>query len=164
MTHSNLHYLLAGFDLSLLDDAKIKARSAMRHEQCCHLRFVHADADPIAGDARLRHFKDGTPDAITIPDANLAVGQSVDGEILPELPIAEIASTKLGLPIPVRVDLVDKDRPMLAAMPHQIPLSVAVDVEPPSDTTALNGGLPDRDVDRLPSPRDIARQTHIHRK
>jgi hypothetical protein len=49
-------------------------------------------------------------------------------------------------------------------MPRQIPLPVTVDVEPPRNTTALNGGLPDRGVDRLPSPRDIARQTHIHRK
>jgi hypothetical protein len=96
---SNLHDLVAGFDLSLLDDAKIEAGSAMRHEQCRHLRFVHADADPIAGDARLRHFKDGTPDAIPIPDAHLAIGQPVDREILPELPIAEVASAELGLPI-----------------------------------------------------------------
>jgi len=51
--------------------------------------------------SRLRHFKDGTPDAISIPDANLAIGQPIDGEILPELPIAEIASTELVLPIPV---------------------------------------------------------------
>src|SRR5258708_5011396 len=100
-TRSNLRDLVSGFDLSLLDDPKIEAGSAMRHEQCRHLRFVHADADSIAGDARLRHFKDGTPDAIAIPDAHLAIGQPVDGEILPELPIAEIASTKLGLPISV---------------------------------------------------------------
>jgi hypothetical protein len=58
-------------------------------------------ADDIAGDARLRHFKDGTPDAKAIPDTHLAIGQPIDGEILPELPIAEIASTGLGLPIPV---------------------------------------------------------------
>jgi hypothetical protein len=34
----------------------------------------------------LRHFKDGTPDAIAIPDAHLAIGQPLDGEILSELP------------------------------------------------------------------------------
>jgi hypothetical protein len=49
----------------------------------------------------LRHFKDGTPDAIAIPDAHLAIGQPVDGEILSELPMAEIASTEPGLPMPV---------------------------------------------------------------
>src|ERR1700730_4295270 len=100
-TRRNLYDLVACFDLSLFDDAKIKAGSAMRHEQCRHLRFVHTNADSIAGDARLRHFKDRTPDAVAIADGHLAIGQPVDGEILSELPIAEIASTQLVLPIPV---------------------------------------------------------------
>ena len=34
----------------------------------------------------LRHFNDGAPDAITIPDAHLAIGQPLDGEMLSELP------------------------------------------------------------------------------
>jgi hypothetical protein len=50
---------------------------------------------------RCVNFKDGTPDAIAIPDAHLAIGQPVDGEILSELPMAEIASTEPGLPMPV---------------------------------------------------------------
>jgi hypothetical protein len=49
------------------------------------LRLVHADADPIAGNARLRHLKHGGPDPIAITDAHLVVGQPVDGRILPEL-------------------------------------------------------------------------------
>ena len=65
------------------------------------MRFVHADVSPIAGDARLRHFKEGPPDAKATPDAYFAIGQPVDGEILPEFPIAEIASTELGSPIRV---------------------------------------------------------------
>jgi hypothetical protein len=85
-THPNLHDLFAGFDLSLLDDAKIKAGSAMGHEQCRHLRLVHADADPIAGDARLRHFENGTPDAIAIPDAHLGIGQPVYVKFSPNCP------------------------------------------------------------------------------
>ena len=39
--------------------------------------------------------------AIAIPDAQLAIGQPVDGEILSELLMAEIASTEPGLPMPV---------------------------------------------------------------
>jgi hypothetical protein len=35
------------------------------------------------------------------PDAHLAIGQPADGEILSELPMAEIASTEPGLPMPV---------------------------------------------------------------
>jgi hypothetical protein len=46
------------------------------------------------------NLRDGTPDATAIPDAHLAIGQPADGEILPELPMTEIASTELGLPTP----------------------------------------------------------------
>ena len=46
--------------------------------------------------------------AIAIPDAQLAIGQPVDGEILFELPMAEIASTEPGLQMPGSVDLVYK--------------------------------------------------------
>jgi hypothetical protein len=42
---------------------------------------------------------------------------------------------------------------MLAAMPRQIPLPVTVDVEPPRNTTALSGGLPDGGVDRHATSR-----------
>ena len=38
-------------------------------------------------------------DPVTIANAHLLVGQAVDGEVLPELPIREIVSTELALPI-----------------------------------------------------------------
>jgi hypothetical protein len=53
---------------------------------------------------------------------------------------------------------------MLTAVPRQIPLTVTVDVEAARHAPALNGRLPDGGVDRLSSPRDIARQAHIDRK
>src|SRR5216683_6763614 len=111
----NWHDLVAGLDLPLLKDTKIEAGSTVRDGQCGHLRLAHADADPIAGNARLRHFKHGGPDPIAITDAHLFVGQPVDGKILPELPIAEVASAELALPIAIGVDLVNKDGPTLAA-------------------------------------------------
>src|SRR5712671_1991142 len=160
----NLHDLVAGLDLSLLKDAKIEAGSAVRDEQCGHLRLVHADADPVTCDARLRHFKQGAPDPIAIADAHLLVGQPFDGEILPELPIAEAASAKMALPIAIGLNLVDKDGPMRAAVPHQVPLAITVDVEPLHHPPALNGRLPNGGVDGLSLPRDIAWQTHVDRK
>jgi hypothetical protein len=160
----NLHDLVAGLELSLLKDAKIEAGSAVRDEQCGHLRLVHADADLVTCDARLRHFKHGAPDPIAIADAHLVVGQPFDGEILPELPIAEVASVEMALPIAIGLNLVNKDGPMLAAVPHQIPLTIALDVEPPRHPPALNGRLPNGGVDRLSLPRDIARQTNVDRK
>jgi hypothetical protein len=54
---------------------------------------------------------------VAIPNAHLLVRQALDGEILPELPVAEVVSTELALPIMIGVDLIDEDGPMLAAMP-----------------------------------------------
>ena len=86
---------------------------------------------PVAGDARLRHFEQGAADPVAVADAHLLVRQAVDGEILPELPIGEVVSTELALPIAIGVDLIDEDGPVLAAVPGQVSLPVAVDVEPP---------------------------------
>jgi hypothetical protein len=104
----NQHDLVAGLHLPLLKDTKIEAGSAVPDEQCGHLRLVHADADPIAGNARLRHLKHGGPDPIAIADAHLVVGQPFDGEILPELPTAEVASAEMALPVAMGFNLVPK--------------------------------------------------------
>ena len=144
--------------------AKVEARSVVRDEQRCHLRLVHADADPVAGDARLRHFEQRTPDPVAIADAHLVVGQPVDGEILAELSKAQVAAVELRLPIAIGADLIDKDGALLAAMSSQIALTVTVDVETPHHAPALDGRLPDAGVDRPASPFDIARQTHVDRK
>src|SRR6516162_10427102 len=45
-----------------------------------------------------------------------------------------------------------------------IALPVAVDIQPPHHMPAAHGRLPDRGVDRLALPRDVARQPHIDRK
>ena len=48
--------------------------------------------------------------------ASLVVGQPVEGEVLSELPIAEVASAEIALPIAMRLNLVNKDGPLLAAV------------------------------------------------
>ena len=60
--------------------------------------------------------------------------------------------------------MIDKDGPMFAAVPCQIPLAIAIDVEAPRHAPAVNGRLPDGGVDRPSSPRDVARQTHVDGK
>ena len=89
----------------------------MRDQQCRHLRLVHADAAAIAGDARLRHFEQGTADTVAIADAHVGIRQSIDREILSELPIDEVVSAELVLPVTIGLDLVDEDCAVLAAMP-----------------------------------------------
>jgi hypothetical protein len=75
----------------------------------------------VAGDARLRHFKQSTPDPVMIADAHLVVGKPVDGEVLPELAVGEVAAAEPVLPIAIRGHLIDEDGPVLAAMPARSP-------------------------------------------
>ena len=97
-----------------------------------------------------------------IANADFSIRQSLDCKILSELAMGKVVSTELVLPITVRFDLVDKDCPVLAAMPRQIPLAVAIDVEPSCHPSALNRRLPDGGVDGFPLPLDVAWQAHIY--
>src|SRR5262249_24117308 len=96
---------------------KIETGSAMCDEQRGHLWLVHADARAVTSHARLCHFKQSAADPITGADAHSRVGQAVDREVLSELPIGEIVSTKLALRIMVGVELIDEDGAVLTAVP-----------------------------------------------
>jgi hypothetical protein len=87
--------------LQSLPDAEIEAGPAVRDKQRGHLRLVHANADPIASDARLRHFEQCIADSIAIADADLPVGETVDGEVFAELAKDEVIAAELALPIAV---------------------------------------------------------------
>src|SRR5262249_59716584 len=100
------------------------------HEERRHRLFVHADADPVAGDARLSDLEERVADSIAVADADLVVRETLDGEVLPELAVGEVISSKLALPVAVGVDLLDEHRAMLAAVRQAIRLVVAVDVDP----------------------------------
>ena len=101
------HDVIASSDFSLFDDPEIEAEPAVRHEQRGHLRFVHANADPVAGDAMLRHFEQRAADPVAIADAHLVVGQAVDREVLAKLRMSEIGSAELFFPIAVGLDIID---------------------------------------------------------
>jgi hypothetical protein len=73
-------------------------------------------------------------------------------------------STELALPMMIGVDLINEDGPVLATVPSQVPLPVAIDVELTYHVSALNRCLPNGGVDGLPSPRDVTRQAHVDRK
>jgi hypothetical protein len=83
--------LVAGAALALLAHAQVEAGPAMRHEQRGHPGLVHADADPVAGDARLRHLEERSADAMLVANTHLVVGQAIDREVLAELPKSEAA-------------------------------------------------------------------------
>src|SRR6266704_2934127 len=160
----DLHDLIAGLHLALFQDAEIETGSTVGDQQRRHLRLIHADAHSVTGDSRLRNFEHCAADPIAVADTHLSVGQAVDREVLPELAIDEVVSTKLPLPIAIGVDLIDEDGPVLAAVPGQIPLPVAVDIEPTHHTPALNRCLPNAGVNGLSSPRHFARKAYVDRK
>src|SRR5215472_1028745 len=97
-----------------------------------------------------------------IANAHFSIRQSLDGKILSELAIGKVVSMELALPITIGFDLVDKDGPVFAAMPRQVSLAVAIDIEPAHHLPAFNGRLPDSGVDGFPLPLDVAWQAHIY--
>ena len=54
-------------------------------EQRRHGGLVHADADAVTGDARLGDLEQRVADPVAVADADLVVGQALDGEVLAEL-------------------------------------------------------------------------------
>jgi hypothetical protein len=65
-----------------------------------------------------------------------------NSEIFTGLLEGKIVTAYLTFPIPVGIDLVDQNRSMLAAMPGEIALAVAVDIQPPNQAPALDWFLP----------------------
>src|SRR5690242_9645583 len=101
----------------------------MSDEQRRHPRLAQPDADPKAGHARLRDLEDCVPYLVAVADADLVVGEALDGEVLAELPVHEVVSLQLLLPVAIRLDLVDEHGAVLAAVSGSIGLVVAVDVD-----------------------------------
>ena len=161
--------LVSRLHLALFEHAEVEAGAAVGDEQGGDARVVHADPDAVAGDAGLRDLEDGGADLVAVADAHLVVAQSLDGEVLAELSVDEVASSKLAFPVPVRVDLVDEHGALLAAVPGEIALTVAVDVELAHPARAGHGVLEDAGEDGLPLPghvlrqADVDRQQHAHR-
>src|SRR4029078_12275527 len=102
-------------------------------------------------------------DAIAVADAHLVVGQTVDGEVLAEVAVGQVGSPEEGLPVPVRVQLVDEDGSVRAPMPPEVTLAVAVDVQTTHHAWAVDGSLPDPGVDARAPPRDVDRKPDVDR-
>lgn len=129
----------------------------MLDQQRGHVRLLHANAEPVASDARLRHFEQGRADPVTIADANLGVGEALDGEVLTELAVDQMRPAQVFLPVAVGIVLIHEHGTVFAAVARGIALAVAVDVEPPHLARALDGCLPDAGMNGPALPGDVAR-------
>ena len=159
----NLHDLVARADLPFFDDTEIKARPLMRYQKRSHLRVVHPYSDPIAGDARLRYFKQRAADPVAISDADLVIANTIDGQVLAELPILEVVTLKVRLPVAIGVELIDHHSTVLSAVAREIALSVTIKIKTARHHPARYWPLPDSCVDYLALPFDIDRKADVHR-
>ena len=117
----------------------------------------------IAGDPGLGDLELGLADAVAVADADLGVRQAVDGQVLPELAVAEVVPAEVILPMPVGLDLVDEHGPHLAAVSGGVALAVAVDVEPAHQPRPGNGALPDAGVHGAAVPRHVRGHPDVQR-
>jgi hypothetical protein len=62
----------------------------------------------------------------------------------------------------VGVDLIDEDGAVFTAMPGQVALPVAIDIEPPNHPRALDRVFPHAGVDGPALPGHILRHADIH--
>ena len=69
---------------------------------------------------------------------------------------------QLTLPIVVRIDLVDIYRALLAAVTVQIPLPIAIDVEPPDHAAPFDRRFPHGSVNLAPPPVDVLWESDIY--
>ena len=133
----------------------------MGDEESSHFRVFQPDAYAVTGDAWLGYFEERGSDAIAVADADLVVRKFVHGEVFSKLAVPEIVASEIIFPVAIGVQLVDHDGSLFAAVSSGIALTVAVDIEPPDDSTALHRFLPDAGVNGLAAPCDVARKSHI---
>ena len=112
-------------------------------QQRRELRLPHPHPHAEAGDARLGDLELGLTDAVAVADADLVVAESLDGEVLPERAVLEVVAAEELLPVPVGLDLVDEYGALLAAVPGQVALPVALDVEAADHPRPGHRALPD---------------------
>ena len=135
--------IVARTDLARFEHSEVEARSTVHDEERRHARLVHPDADPIAGDPRLGDLEHRRADAIPVADTHVVVAQPVDREVLAELAEREVVTLQLALPVTVGLELVHEHRTLFAAVPFEIALPVALDVQAP-DRPAGRRPLPSR--------------------
>ena len=85
-----LHNFIAGTDFAFFDDAEVEPGTLVGNQQAGHLRLTQANADPVAGDSRLRYLKHCPANAVAVADADLVVTKALDGQVLAELTVLEV--------------------------------------------------------------------------
>jgi hypothetical protein len=154
--------VIAGANFSFLQHAKVEAWSVMCYEQGCHPRLVHADADAVARHAWLRYFKYSATDAVSIANADLVIGKSLNREVFSELAESEIVAAQEMFPVMVRIHLVDEYGAVLPAVTGEIGLRITIDIELAHHSPSRNRRFPDCGSDSFAVPCHVAWKTDIY--
>jgi hypothetical protein len=109
----------------------------------------------------LRDFKDRCADSVSVADANLIVGEAVDGEILSKLAVLEVISAKLVLPVAVGFKLINHHGALFTAVALEISLAIAVQIQPSSKDASGDRAFPDRGADNFALPRNFTWKADI---
>src|SRR5262249_4333428 len=97
--------LIAGLDLPLGYDPHVEPGPVMADQRGWPSGLAQPQAHPVAGHPRLGDLELGLADAVPVADAHLVVRETVNGEVLPELAVAEVIPAEVSLPVLVRLDL-----------------------------------------------------------
>jgi hypothetical protein len=156
--------LVAGLHAPLCDHPKVEPGPVVGDEQVGHVRHSESQTDPEARDPRLGDFELGGTDAVPIAHAHLIVRQPGDREVLAELSPVKVSPVEVPAPVPIRLDLVDHDRALLAAVTGGVALAVAVEVEPAGHDRSVDRVLPDSGVDGAAVPVDVSGEPDVDRQ
>src|SRR6202000_1435382 len=102
----NLLNLVSSPHFTLGDDAKIESRPMMRDQQGGHPRIIHANPETIASYSRLRDFKNGDANLVSVADTNFTVRESFDGEVFSKLPVVKVIAAELAFPMLIGLALI----------------------------------------------------------
>jgi hypothetical protein len=134
----------------------------MRNNQSRHLRIVHSNSEAIAGNTRLSYFEHGSANPVSVLNANLIIGQTLDGEIFTKLSVCEVISAEFPFPILIGFDLINHHSTVFAAMAFEIALGIAVEIEPSSEDTAGDRAFPDGGAHDFALPCNLRGQANVN--
>lgn len=110
----------------------------------------------------LSHFKHGSANPVPVPNADLIVGQTLNGEILTKLSVREVMSAEFPFPILIGLELINHDSTVFAAMALEIALGIAVEIEPSGEDTARDRTFPDGGAHDFALPCNLRWQANVN--
>ena len=154
---------VAGPDLALLQDAEIESGPPTFENATVEILDPDLDGELVAGHPRLGYLEQRRADSEDIADVDIPLQHPLDGEVLTEMTEREPRLPELVFPVGMVLEGVNQHGPERAAMPDEVGLAVAGDVESVDPHTLGDGLLEDAGSDGLALDRDLPGKRDVHR-